>query len=298
MATKPDTSKTGILASPLPLEHRVLTEAKIKDILKVSQKAKDVQILDYQWKEGSSKGDNYSSEVVACDIQAVIDGDKREYHWFAKVPIDDSDGNKFNRMMKMEEKEIMFYRDMLPAWNRLAKERGASFMINCLESPYTELHEDVEKGSILMMQNLRHLGYEDAMDKKKGLSVAHTKLVLGELAKFHALAYAHLNNYPGGITEGLDANEVIATSYLFEERPDDDKTIQDVRKMLGEQFQLNMIKTMDRIQEPGQDLVGAIKRFDKEHGILKHRDMLMVRDTSAFNTLCHGDAWFNNMLFK
>ncbi len=276
-------------------EHRILTRTKIRDILRESEKAAEITLLDYQWRAGAEKGENFSSEVVKCDVKALVDGQEKEFHWFAKVPLENPEELKFERDMRSEEKETAFYKDILPAWNDLAKERGATFALNCFAAPYTEFHEDPAKGSILIMQNLVHLGYEVAENKEQGLSLAHAKISLEEIARFHALGYAYLRSYAGGISEGLLANNALVTDYfLLEQTPEVKKAVD----AISEGSLKNFYKLLEQIQEPGQDLVAAVRNFDEEHGAIRHRNKLYEADPQDFNTICHGDTWFNNILFQ
>ena len=51
--------------------------------------------------------------------------------------------------------------------------------------------------------------------------------------------------------------------------------------------------------EPGQNFNLSLKKNMEEKGcILEQRDQLVAPVEGAFNVLCHGDPWFNNMLFK
>ena len=55
---------------------------------------------------------------------------------------------------------------------------------------------------------------------------------------------------------------------------------------------------LENIQENGQDLAGALRKFDEEHDIAEHQKVLMRGRVGEFRTMLHGDFWFNNMLFK
>ena len=65
------------------------------------------------------------------------------------------------------------------------------------------------------MQNLNTLGYRDAINKKRGLSPKHVRLALDEMAKYHALGYAWMRNYPGGVEQALKDEEVRNNSHLM-----------------------------------------------------------------------------------
>ncbi len=47
--------------------------------------------------------------------------------------------------MKLEEKEIKFYMEILPKWKKLEQERQTSFKLNCYWAPYAEFHEEEGK---------------------------------------------------------------------------------------------------------------------------------------------------------
>lgn len=57
-------------------------------------------------------------------------------------------------------------------------------------------------------------------------------------------------------------------------------------------------KLLEEIQEPGQDLAGAFRKFHEEHDIVQHQKDLIKGRAGEFKTMLHGDFWFNNMLFK
>ena len=58
------------------------------------------------------------------------------------------------------------------------------------------------------------------------------------------------------------------------------------------------INLVQNIQEPGQDLAGALRRFHEKHDLVKHQLDLIRGAEGEFRTMLHGDFWFNNMLFK
>ena len=57
-------------------------------------------------------------------------------------------------------------------------------------------------------------------------------------------------------------------------------------------------KLLENIQENGQDLAGALRKFHEEHDIVKRQKDLIRGRAGEFRTMLHGDFWFNNMLFK
>ncbi len=270
-------------------EHDVLTKDKLTQILRKLEKTKDVEILKLSVKPGTEAGDNYASEIAKCDMTARVGGnEEKEYHWMVKMsPVITS----FTVGMHLEENEVIYYDEMAPKWNGIAAERKASFRLNSFAAPYTELPKDDSGRSILAMENLTYQGYTDAPHKKKGLSLAHAKVALEEIARFHALGYVYMKTYPGGLDKAHADNEVFLTDYVYV-KPSD------AMKSMFESFMSTFFVAVKAIQEPGQDLVTIFDKFNDAHDPVKYIKEMFTAQPDKFNLICHGDLWFNNMLFK
>ncbi len=270
-------------------EHPFLTKEKVLDILQKAEGTKDVVITKYCCSPGTKPGENYSGELVKCDLVARISGTEKAYHWMVKLQLLD---NAFGEEVHLEEKEIYCYDYVLKKWNSMAEEKGASFRLNDIKSPYSEFHGDGGgKRSILVMENMKHLGYEDVADKKKGLSLAHAKLVLEEIARFHALGYVWVKSHPGGIKGGRAANKIFLTDFVFAEPPQD---VYNMMKSTTDKF----LATVKLVQEPGQNLDKIFEKFMSKVDPFAYFTKLSATNNDLFNVVCHGDLWFNNVLFK
>ncbi len=277
-------------------EHVILTRAKLAHIVKVSQGAESVELLEASLKSLSSMGKNYSGDIVFADLKARVDGSSQNFSWAIKLPpLGSKDRMPIHREFMVERKEIAFYTEILPAWKKLIEEREAGFAITCYDAPYTEFNDDMEKGSLVVMQNLQPRGFEDARDKKHGLDMHHARLALAELAKFHALGYAHLKSYSGGVEEGLKCNELFVTDYLFINPSPTGKA---VMQSVNSSMITSMQNLLSSVQEPGQDFVGAFMKAHEKEDVFTFRTKLYRPDTDGFKTVCHGDTHLNNLLFK
>ena len=142
-------------------EHPILSKAKITEILKDVEKTKSVEITKLSVKMGPAKGENYSGEVMATNFEATVDGKKKEYHWMVKLPPSDPTRTPMIKAMKMETKEFRVYRELIPAFKKLVKDRKADIELHFAPTPYLEFDEataaDGTKPSILAMENLNFM---------------------------------------------------------------------------------------------------------------------------------------------
>ena len=278
-------------------EHRIVTRAKVLQMVKTIPKYKDVtKLLDLEIKAGSSKGDNFSGEVIACNFKVKVGDQTDDIHWMIKVPPADKERYPVMRAMHVEDKEIKMYTEVIKTWKRMAKEHKADIEFNYCEAPYFEFDENsMEKESIIVMENLTFQGYKEAENKQKGLRADYIKTAMEEIAKFHAAGHVWLNSYPGGIEEGLKVNSVLATDYFCAEP---EPIVQKMNQQFEWMINMNIKELLEAVQEPGQDFVGIWDRFNKKHNAMKMRDTIYSPSKDGFNVLCHGDTWFNNMFFK
>ena len=268
-------------------EHPLLTKEKLMKILRQAENEEEIEILEYSVKPGTEAGDNYASEIAKCDITAKVGGRKKDFHWMVKMESTLSD---FTKGLHLDEKEIIYYKEMVPKWNKLAEDRGASFRINNYGTPYAEYNGGKTR-SILVMDNLKYHGYDEPPNKKKGLTLAHAKLALEELARFHALGYVYLKSYPNGLEEGIAANQAFLKDHIRDDPPPP-------ALHMFRSFSSEIAHRTSIIQEPGQDFVSIFERFQAKNDAFDYLQQVIAPKPGAFNVICHSDMWFNNMLFK
>ena len=272
-----------------------LTNEKLLAIVKEVEGTDNVELVTSNTKSATSAGENYSSTVLCIDIEAKVNGDTKEYHWIAKIPPSDPARIPFNRGLKMEEKEISFYKELIPALKNYIKEKGVDIDLNFPNCWYTEFHEDPLKGSIIIMDNMVSRGYTDAVEKKKGLGLDYACMAIAELARLHAASYAYFKSHPGGFSEAIQKHRLVSTDYAFGEPSEDFKKIISNFDVQGKNAAKDLIEA---VQEPGQDLLGAFERWTTEVNPTDLQTELFACKFDTFKVLCHGDPWFNNMLFE
>ncbi len=195
----------------------------------------------------------------------------------------------------LHKKKTPKNRDLLPEWKNLLRERGSPFELNCPEAPYAEFHPEEGRRSVLVLQNLRHLGYASASvgggGGGGGLSAAHARLALEELAKFHALGRASLLRP----RLGRSCWELLSTDYMYVNKTARFRAIEGA---LWDRFSRMVRVSQEEEEKEEEGIVKSFERFHRERGFFRTRDVAFAPNPDGFNVLCHGDAWYTNLLFK
>lgn len=275
------------------MEHKSLTKAKFLEILKKNENTEDVQLTKLDLNSGAEKGQNYSGQVVSCHLEAKVKGQPKTYHWMAKVPLDDPSRYDWLRMSFMEQKELGFYQDLVPALKDFIAKKGSDIKLSFCPFVYGEFKENIPKedcvhGSMIIMEHLGHMGYSEPINKKYGLDLAHVKLVMKSLGEFHAAARVFYKAKHGSL-ENIMEKELIQTRDSFTP----------MMSQFNDAMDEGIYKTLLNIGKDGEKYVESYKRFSTNvMKPLELRDQVSSPNACKFNVLCHGDTWFNNMLFK
>jgi hypothetical protein len=128
-----------------------------------------------------------------ADFKALVNGVENEYHWIGKFAPDSPERKAFHSTTMMGEKEARAYSNLIPDLKKFIRESGleTDIVLSFPDCPYVELDKTEP---YFFMENMKEKGYSEEFDKKKGLDVAHVKIVLDELAKFHSTSHAYIMN--------------------------------------------------------------------------------------------------------
>ncbi len=297
-STAVSTTRPNQKSTPTMQALNILSKDKLAEIARKILGVQDVEITELQLKP--LDGQNFAGDIVFCDFKAKLDNldDEMDFHWAVKLPPLDSRARMpMHRMSRMEAKEIFFYEKVLPEWKALVKDRGASglFKIPCCDSFYSEFHDDPLQGSLIVMDNLTRQGFHHPDDKRRtGLDLQHSKLALEALAKIHALGHAHLNSHGGGLEKALKENDLLVTCRTFVE-PEEQ-----LRKTLkaGSRAKAANFQALLGAVQGERDFVGALGKLIAKGDLFEFRRTLYRPQPGGFNTVCHGDAHINNVLFR
>ncbi|XP_042856576.1 uncharacterized protein LOC122243152 [Penaeus japonicus] len=242
-----------------------------------------VTVTRFQVNPGVKPGENFSSQLVKILVEArVSNGDQaghisKTYNLLAKF----LQGNAFFRevakKMNGPIREVMIYRDVMPALNQFQSERGDGN--NKVDIPGFVHGVCVEGEFVLVMEDIRLSGYENN-DKIKGLNHKQILLATEKLATVHAVSFAYnkIHDFTQKFPQFIYLNKVPRqlTNFIMIFY---DQCIK----------HLTMIKYNDSIVEK--------LRTNRAH--FKQQILsLLLPENQQIKCLCHGDYWNNNFMFK
>jgi len=269
------------------------TEEKILRVLKQNEKTDDIIIVKMEDASGNVKGEGFMAALIILKVEAVVNRQHKTYSWVVKSMPREAKKAIMTMKFKLDEREVDFFGHLLPAIKQFLSEKGVPELLpNFCSVPYSSWTED---DKVLIMQNLKEEGWRDAVNKKAGLDIEHVRAAIKWLASFHAITYSFLQEYAGGLKKAEQDFDIFFWS--FGGMVDWDKEVAPFRDV-GNNGQREMFRTFEN-----EGCSGKYSRF-LEDIIDKHLDLrtaaMKVRDHQKFKlkTICHGDAWFNNMMFK
>ena len=121
------------------------------------------------------------------------------------------------------------------------------------------------------------------------LTIESIMMVLKELATFHATAYHFINTYPGGHKE-------LAKDFYQQFQADFFDPASEVKYKFVEIIAQSFGTPLLVIQKFGsKDLADRMVAFEKN---LVEKLRALLSTTSKLSYIVHGDAWYNNFLFR
>ncbi|XP_050696772.1 uncharacterized protein LOC126985666 [Eriocheir sinensis] len=272
---------------PTVTPQSLVSEDRVRAAL-TKDKGADAEILSFEVKDFTKKGDNYAC-VVTSAVVRYRQGDKEgEVTYVAKcnpcrniAALNDFNAYMFN-------KEGNFYDKIVPLINAELKGIGQEplRMANCYGTHYGMSEE------VILLGDLRPDGFK-MFDRKKGMDAAHTNLTLRELARLHAASTL----VQAKMTEPIEEKYPFIKKDFVCVYENPDKQDEDLEQMMGTVFYTNMKTGMAMAQKINgyEKVVDWLKKHARQTNDLLKK---CLKSTSDFNVVCHGDCWNNNILFK
>ncbi|XP_053671692.1 uncharacterized protein LOC128721914 [Anopheles nili] len=226
----------------------------------------------------TKKGDNYASVLYRAkvDVQHGRSGIVESFSTIVKAP---PKGVLAEHMsyLNFSAREIKMYRELLPAFERLYRDKGVDVQLG----PRCFKVCEGFPADVMVLDDLLFSGNNRMADRRAGLDQYHTELALEHLARYHAASavYVDRGNALSSDFHGLEA-------------------VENLKKMGEELFQPMLDSLIEFMAnwdlEP--TFYADLKEFAK-NAFCEVAAIITPRE-DRFNVLTHGDLWVNNMMFS
>ncbi|XP_076032190.1 uncharacterized protein LOC143019993 [Oratosquilla oratoria] len=268
------------LKGEVPGTREVITEKLVIACLR-ADKGEDAVFQSYKIKDFTKVGDNYISVVTSVQVQYTLGEKDHQVGYVVKLNPNWKFGEATDVLREFFSKEGGFYKEIKPVLDQELMDIG----LPCLRMPHCHLFNPKEGAETLFLEDLRDRDFK-MFDRRKGLDLDHSLLVVKELARLHAASVLLQKKSEVDLTE--------AYPYLkdgFMSQDTDYESFTNIfRGLIGASAQL--AKACG-----GYDNVVAYLKEELEPNCMTiYRKML--NPCGPFVTIIHGDCWTNNFLFR
>ncbi|KAK9512729.1 hypothetical protein O3M35_001093 [Rhynocoris fuscipes] len=249
--------------------------AWLETILKKSNVEKSIsRVLNVKVDKLISNGDYYTSDIETVTIDALLTSGRK-----TKISLIRKKWALLKDVAQQGspavKKEVQVYEQILKKFDQLMDEyQDNNDRLWCNLIGY-------EPYSSMVLENMKAQNFKVA-PRQNLLDLNHVLLVVTSLGRFHALGHVL-------IRKGLAAQEDFPEHY-----------IQRDSKAINLMFTIGVKEVSEQIKNNWSDEWKEIaERLHKQHPIvLEKLRNLFKKDEKTFQTLCHGDVWTCNMMFK
>lgn len=241
---------------------------------------------NYKIAPGTKHGDNFIAVLTAI----VLTGDRvkagetitETLNLVCKTVPESKERRQTFRSIPAFEREIVMYTRVLPLFVELQRDKGLTADESFLSFPkvYGTRVDRANDHYALIMEDLRPKQFY-MWPRQDPISLAHEKLLLQQLGRFHGVAYALKDQRPEVFAEFKALDDIVID--LIENgyaRPVIDDCLERAVKVLKND---DHKKVVDKFQNSYFDVYKSF--FTKE-------------SIGKFGIINHGDCWVNNFLFQ
>nr|XP_027220338.1 uncharacterized protein LOC113812623 [Penaeus vannamei] len=255
-----------------------ITKERVEAALKADKGSK-AKMVSFAVQELTKPGENFANLVARVKVKFSSENGDGDVSYVVKYDPRRSKALK-DLMLACFQKELVVYQNLVQEIQAQLQAVGE----NPLRVPkcfYASLEENRE---ILFLEDLGPKGFK-MFEIKNGLDVAHTTLILEELARLHAASYLLKAKIPD-LAEKYPVLNLDWVTYA-------DSARRNTQGLFG-----NIMDSASKLLRHigGREVAVAWLEENKTRAaeIIEHE----LRREPPFDVLCHGDCWNNNVLFR
>ncbi|XP_037036438.1 uncharacterized protein LOC119074414 [Bradysia coprophila] len=234
--------------------------------------------------QGSGRGDNYTAALYRILLKGYrTNQEGKRIKWEKSVICKRLPDSKARREAYRSEElfrnEVEFYNRILPDLLKY-QQKKTNDVLRAIPHCY------LARNDLVVLEDLRVRGFE-MPNRQEGLTLDQTLAVLKELARFHSLSLSYKDQNP---TE-FNRLKSQVTEGIFTERNFD------WYRNYYEILTKNAIDMVSQTLSPHSTYVEKLEKFVGNNSFFSNMVELVGRET-PLATLCHGDCWTNNFLYK
>ncbi|XP_020296148.1 uncharacterized protein LOC109861064 isoform X2 [Pseudomyrmex gracilis] len=166
------------------------TKEVLTEILCKANNGKKVQLMNWSFGDGFTKGDGYMSTINRGTIYGVVDDDPKQnvqVNIVVKSIPKNVGRRKTFRNADFFRNEIAFYTQVVPKFEKFLAERGQSDMLRIPRHLVSYLDGE---NDFIVLEDVSPLGYGPA-SRQNCINFAECTTILKTLAKFHSISFAY-----------------------------------------------------------------------------------------------------------
>jgi len=246
-----------------------------------ADKGAQAKLKSFKVSDFTAKGDNYATFVTSVMVEYCVENEVQNVSYVVKCNPQNSMESMSDSIAFVFRKETMFYEQLLPELNAILK----SLNLPELSVPQFYYASAETNRDLMFLEDMRKKDFK-MYDRRKGLDKDHAMLVLKEMARLHAA---------GKILLERGNKEQILKKFALDEDVYD--KFPQLDNMYTEWFKSIFMNISSTIAE-----VEGYEKAAKSLEVLAPQGFSLlaqgVKPVEPFSSLCHGDFWTNNFLFR
>lgn len=235
-----------------------------------------VNVIEFKCSPAVTKGNNNFSSLFRVSVTFSKEEDcsiLKSVSLIVKAPVAGVFMKDLAEKMKVVEKEVLVYKELMPAMHRTLE-----------NVTFTPRSHHSARDDVIVLEDLNEKGYR-MCNRLEQLDRDHCVNVMTTLAKFHATSVALHEKNPELIEE-------VGRKFVFT-----DDIAQENREQFSAIFEKNLICTA-RAVNTFEGYQHFSEKILQQVDTLWDRMVIMSSKKKHVKVLNHGDLWTNNILFK